>query len=137
MFLNYLKSNKLILAITLIYCILFTTGCTKSKDPFAPPPLPSLKLTADVIILGEKFTIINKDTFMWKDPQFTITSGGTSKFYRISTEDLEVGDRKIYSINKFVNAAGEAYDIKTHPISSVIIQAKNENGKSYGYIYYF
>jgi len=137
MFFKYLKSNKLILTVTLIYCILFITGCTKSKDHFAPPPLPSLKLTADVIILGEKFTIINKDNFMWKDPQFTITSGGTSKFYRISTEDLAAGDRKIYSINKFVNASGETYDVNNHPISSVTIEAKNEKGKSYGYIHYF
>lgn len=128
---------KFILIPVLIYCILFTAGCSKSKDPFSPPPLPPLKLNAEVMVFGEKLTITNRDTFMWKDPQFTITSGGTSKFYRAATDDFEAGDRKVYSIDKFVNAAGETYDSKNQPISSVIIQAKNKQGKEFGYMYYF
>ncbi|MBC8015955.1 MAG: hypothetical protein H7X79_09450 [Sporomusaceae bacterium] len=137
MSLGFSKLGKSILIPVLVYCILLTTGCSKSKDPFAPPPLPPLKLNAEVMVFGEKFTITNRDTFMWKDPQFIITSGGTSKFYRIATDDLEAGDRKVYSINKFVNASGEAYDNQNQPISAVFIQAKNEKGKEFGYMYYF
>jgi len=97
----------------------------------------SLQMNAEVEVFGEKFTVTNKDTFTWRDPLFIISSGGTSCFYRISTENFAAGDHKVYSIDKFVNAEGKNFDSKNSPISVVTIQAKNEQGKDYGYRYYF
>lgn len=135
-----LQNSRLIvsiLALLLVPCLFFATGCSRSKDSFAPRPLPSLKLTAEVSVLGEKIIIINKDNFTWKDPLITITNGGTSKFFRIAIEDFKAGEKKIYSIDKFVNANGDTFESENHPLSSVTIEAQHSNGENYGFMHYF
>jgi len=130
------KFGKILLITLGLFCIIFSMGCSKGRDSFAPATAPPLKLTAEVEILNGKMTITNNDNFVWEDPLVTISSGSTSKFYRGSIEDFAAGEKKVYSIEKFKNANDDEYDI-TNPIANVVIRAKNTKGQEIGSTYYF
>jgi hypothetical protein len=108
-------------------------GQKSSQNEIIIPGRTNIRLNAELLMSGTKFTITNKDSFDWNKVELYIIQENTSQYFTFVAPTIPAGQSYTVEKTAFTGSNGVLFDPSTMKIHKLQILCKTPTGKTGSY----